>query len=150
MAETQPIPAHVDTTADRSVDAFSYAAALALVCEMYSALDQCNADLVVRCFTDDGSWHRVDGVKTGADALRAVVRERPVDQITGHCVSNLRVHRDGATYIAEYYLTVFGSSPQSSAHLFSLLQCIDELVDVNGLGLRIQSKRTKVRMKFKS
>ncbi len=150
MAETQPISDRMDTAPCPSADALSYASALALVCEMYSALDQHNADLVVRCFTDDGSWHRIDGVKTGADALRAVVIERPLDQTTSHCVSNLRIHREGTTYLAEYYLTVFGSSPKSPAQLFSLLEGMDELVNVENQGLRIRSKRTKMRMKFTS
>lgn len=131
-----------------SSDPLVYAAALALACRTYSALDRSDADVVVDCFADDATWHRPDGVKTGQDEIRAVVDGRPQDQTTAHCVSNLRVDEDEGSMVALYYLTVFGAGSGTPARLFSILDCRDELVTVPGRGLRIRAKSTRLRMKF--
>jgi SnoaL-like domain len=131
-----------------SNDPIIYAETLALVTKMYSALDAGDADGVFDCFADDGVWQRAEGAKKGEAAIRAVVTDRPSDQVTAHCVSNLRVRGEPGSRVAEYYLTVFGTSSEMAPRLVTLLECTDQLCSPANAGLRIRVKRTKVRMKF--
>lgn len=125
----------------------SFSEALSLISRLYWALDAGNADMVVDCFEADATWHRPDGPKTGAAALRAIVTGRPAGRKTTHVPSNLALIEADGRVTGHYYLSVYGEAEGVAPHLNCCFDCQDEFV-ATSQGVRIREKRTQIRMQF--
>jgi len=71
-------------------------------------LDDGDADGVASLFAADGVWDRQGTKISGAEAIRAAVRERPAGTVTRHHFTNIRVrvidadHAESRAYYAVY------------------------------------------------
>jgi len=124
-----------------------YAEVLALLARVHTSLDMGDADALFACFAEGGVWHRSGNEVTGADAIKAIVTDRPKDRLSLHAVSNLCIDADGDQIIARYFLTVSGSMGGEPAKPVWILQCTDRLVDT-ATGLRLMSKLATPHMVF--
>lgn len=124
-----------------------YSEALALLSRLHMALDMGDADTLFSCFADDGVWHRSGKEVTGADAIKAIVTDRPQDRLSLHAVSNLCLDADGDQIVASYFLTVSGSLGGEPARPVWILRCTDRMIDT-AHGLRLLSKLSTPHMTF--
>jgi hypothetical protein len=124
-----------------------YPEALSLLSRVHMALDMGDADTLLACFAEGGVWHRSGKEVTGADAIKAIVTDRPKDRLSLHAVSNLCLDAEGDQIIASYFLTVSGSMGGEPARSVWILRCTDTLVET-AEGLRLMSKLATPHMVF--
>lgn len=82
-------------------------ACTALVTRLYLALDEHAYDALDDLFTVDAEWVRLGQRTGGLEAIRSLMRRRPVDLATRHVITNPVVTLDGeGTASGSFYMLV--------------------------------------------
>lgn len=108
-------------------------------------------------FTEDGSFARPrtpDHVIYGRHAILAAFQSRPTDEITRHCIGNLRIDVESAERaLGHFYLVLYGASRDPQAGAFGartdgrqLIAEVDDEYALTSEGWRIAARRGRIIM----
>jgi ketosteroid isomerase-like protein len=127
-----------------------FAQATALVMRFFRGLDTRDHAAVAALMAPDGVWVRQGKPLNGPAAVMAALKQRPVNRVTCHLITNVWAeHFDAQRARLNFYLTAYEGSVTDSViagvRMLGMRYCTDELVYLED-GWRIREKTSVAHM----